>query len=156
MKLYLVQHAQATSKDENPARPLTEKGKSDSARVAGFLKTRGVKPHAVWHSPKARAVETAGIFAKILSPEEGLLKKEGLLPNDPADKILAEVESSGKDIMIVGHMPFVDKIASLALIRAEFPEIVFFEMGGVVAMEKRIGEKWKLVFMLIPELVRGR
>lgn len=38
MRLYLIQHAKAKSKQENPARPLSRKGREDIRKVAGFLK----------------------------------------------------------------------------------------------------------------------
>jgi len=34
MRLYLIQHAKAKSKQENPARPLSRKGREDIRKVA--------------------------------------------------------------------------------------------------------------------------
>ncbi|MDP8299148.1 MAG: histidine phosphatase family protein [Candidatus Tantalella remota] len=71
MRLYLVQHGKAMAKDQDPDRPLTVKGKEDSAKIAKFLNTAGISIDAIWHSTKTRAIETAQILAKELSPKEG-------------------------------------------------------------------------------------
>ena len=38
MKIYLVQHAKAASKDADPERSLTEEGRSDIQKVADFIR----------------------------------------------------------------------------------------------------------------------
>ena len=43
MKLYLVQHGQAVSKEEDPERPLSEQGREDVRRVATRLGEAGVR-----------------------------------------------------------------------------------------------------------------
>ena len=37
MHLYLVQHGLAQPKDENPERPLSDRGRTDVGRMASFL-----------------------------------------------------------------------------------------------------------------------
>ncbi|MBL4614083.1 MAG: hypothetical protein JKY27_04320 [Magnetovibrio sp.] len=37
MKLYLVQHAKALSKEENPRRTLSQEGLNDAIKMAAFL-----------------------------------------------------------------------------------------------------------------------
>ena len=78
MRIYLVQHGEAASKDVDPQRPLTQKGRQDVTKTANFLMASGAHIDMIWHSTKTRAIETAGIFAKALSPCKGTLEKEGL------------------------------------------------------------------------------
>lgn len=66
MKLYLVQHGEAVSKQEDPERPLSEQGTRDVQAMAGFLKHAGIKVVRVWHSGKRRAEQTAIILAKVV------------------------------------------------------------------------------------------
>jgi len=153
MKLYLVQHGEAASKDVDPERPLTEKGREDSANTARFLKSAGITVNAIWHSGKTRTMETAEIFEKELPPQEGILQKDGLAPMDPPAAILDAAGSVSKDMMIVGHLPLLQKLASLALIREEEPGIVRFSMGGVVCLERNEEGAWQLFFEIIPELL---
>ena len=152
MRLYLVQHGQATSKDVNPDRPLTEKGKADSQKTAAFLKKAGITVHNIWHSTKTRAIETAGIFAKELLVEN-VEQKDGLAPNDPVNDILLSLEKVEGDIMVVGHLPFLQKLASLALTGSESGGIVEFNMAGCVCLKKDESSQWALVFAIIPDLL---
>jgi phosphohistidine phosphatase len=50
MKLYLVQHAKAASKDIDPTRSLTEEGLRDIQKVAAFIKTLNLSVYYLWHS----------------------------------------------------------------------------------------------------------
>lgn len=154
MRLYLVQHGEAASKDVNPERPLTEEGKENSAKTAKFLNSAGITVDVIWHSTKARAIETAQIFEKELTPKEGTLQKEGLAPNDTPAEMFSEVKSLSKDIMIVGHLPFLQKLASLVLLNSETNEIIRFNMGGVVCLEKNEKDTWELIFEVIPALLK--
>ena len=153
-RLYLVQHGEAVSETINPDRPLTEKGRLDSARTAGFLKTSGMTVDVIWHSSKTRARETAAIFQNELLSKEGIVQKEGFSPNDPVGPVFDEIGHAQKNIMIVGHLPFLQKLASLALINSEAYEIIKFSMGGVVCLERNEEGKWQLIFEIIPELLR--
>lgn len=113
MKLYLVQHGEATTNEVNPSRPLTEKGKQDVSNTAKFLKSAGIKVDIIWHSTKTRAMETAHIMTKELLPKEGTQQRDGLAPNDLVNKWAEEIVSQNKDLMIVGHLPFLQRLTSL-------------------------------------------
>ncbi|RLD16037.1 MAG: phosphohistidine phosphatase SixA, partial [Caldiserica bacterium] len=69
MRIYLVQHAEAKPKEEDPERPLTEKGVLNAKKVAEFLKGK-IKPSCIYHSDKLRAKQTAKIFSEILGVDE--------------------------------------------------------------------------------------
>lgn len=152
MRLYLVQHGEAASKDVNPDRPLTEKGKADSQKTASFLKKAGILVNNIWHSTKTRAIETASIFAKDLAAER-VEQKDGLAPNDPVDNIFSSIARREEDIMIVGHLPFLQKLASLSLTGFEANGIVQLSMAGCVCLKRDENSKWVLVFAIIPDLL---
>lgn len=63
MKLYLVQHGEASAKTVDPERPLTELGRTDVEQLARFLGEAGVRIERVMHSGKLRAVQTAECLA---------------------------------------------------------------------------------------------
>lgn len=46
MRLYLVQHGEALRKEENPERPLSDRGQETVRRVAAFLRKIGVEGSA--------------------------------------------------------------------------------------------------------------
>ena len=153
MRLYLVQHAEATAQEVNPDRPLTEKGRRDSAKTAMFLKISGEKIDVIWHSAKTRAIETASIFKDKLLPGEGVVQKEGLAPDVPPNALFATITLTKKNILIVGHLPSLQKLASLALLNAESYEIIKFSMSGVVCLERSDVGKWQLIFEITPDLL---
>ena len=153
MRLYLVQHGEATSKDVNPDRPLTEKGKADSQKTAVFLKKAGIVISSIWHSTKTRAIETASIFVRELSVER-VEQKDGLAPNDPVANVFSSIANIEDDIMIVGHLPFLQKLASLLLTGLESKGTVKFSMAGCVCLEKDESSKWVLGFAIIPDLLQ--
>jgi len=152
MRLYLVQHGEATSKETDPDRPLTKKGRKDVSQMAKFLKKAGIRVIATWHSEKLRAIQTAQILGEAISVE--IVKQEGLAPDDPVDKWLEELNTRVKDVMMVGHLPFLERLASLLLAGDESSQIVAFKPGAVACLKREdAGEKWSLVWMVPPELV---
>ncbi|MCD6138753.1 MAG: histidine phosphatase family protein, partial [Deltaproteobacteria bacterium] len=87
MKLYLVQHAEAKKKDEDPQRPLSEKGWTDIKKVAAFAAEQAnIKVSNIMHSGKTRARQTAEAMADYLTPPEGIRKEEGLEPLGALEK----------------------------------------------------------------------
>lgn len=152
MKLYLVQHGEATSKEIDPDRPLTKKGRKDVSQMAEFLKKKGIRVIATWHSAKLRAIQTAQILGEAISVE--IAKQEGLSPNDLVDKWLEELNTRVKDVMMVGHLPFLERLASLLLVGDESSQIVAFKPGAVACLKREdAGEKWSLAWIKLPELV---
>ena len=52
MKLYLVQHAKAASKEVDPQRALTEEGTQEIRKIAAFIKPLNLSIDYLWHSGK--------------------------------------------------------------------------------------------------------
>jgi phosphohistidine phosphatase len=153
MKLYLVQHAKAESKDVNPERPLTEEGRRDISEVAAFIKTLSLSVDYLWHSGKTRARQTAEILAEVITVRDETAAHDGLAPNDDVKTIKEQIISANNDIMIVGHMPFVAKLASLLLTGSESPGIVTFRQGGIVCLSCENDSQWQIDWMIIPDLL---
>ena len=81
MRVYLVQHGRAKSKEEDPQRRLTDKGIGEVQKVADFLRPLELRIDAVWHSGKARAQQTAELLAEAVSDRDRVVQREGLGPN---------------------------------------------------------------------------
>ena len=152
MRLYLVQHGEAKSEQEDPQRPLTDKGREETERMAEFLAKIGLEVDEVWHSTKLRAKQTAEILASKIKVQGSISKVEGLAPNDDPKPIREKIETQGKDLMIVSHLPFLSRLTSLLLINDPEREIVKFRMSGIVALVKENGS-WKVDWIVKPELV---
>ena len=153
MLLYLVQHGEAKSKQQDPQRHLTEKGLQDIQKVAGFIKPLGLTAGALWHSGKARAAQTAEILASAITFSQGVLQRECLGPNDPIGPIAEELSLLDEDLMIVGHMPFLGKLASVLLAGNESAGVIAFQQGAVVCLERYEDKTWNLKWMIIKELL---
>jgi phosphohistidine phosphatase len=149
-----VQHGEPVSKEVDPERPLSEKGKQDAKKIAEFLKASGIKIDIILSSTKKRAIETAEIFADRLLPKQGRQQREGLAPNDPVDKLYNEIERDmKKETMIVGHLPFLQKFSSMAITGKESNILVDFCQAGVVCLERESPGLWQLIFAVTPDLL---
>ncbi len=153
MKLYLVQHAKAASKDADPQRPLTEEGRRDIQKVAAFIKSLNLSVDYLWHSGKTRARQTAEILSEVVEVKKEIAAHEGLSPNDNVTVLKDELISGRKDIMIVGHLPFLPKLASLLLTNSESSNTVAFKNAGIVCLDYSDDNQWQLQWMIIPELL---
>ena len=153
MKLYLIQHARAATKQEDTERPLTQEGFSDIHKIAGFLTSLDIKVDYLWHSGKKRAAQTAEVLAKVIEIENQVATRESLGPNDDVTILKNQIISDRKDIMIVGHMPFVSKLASLLLTGSESAGTVAFRQGGVVCLNYTDDQIWQVEWMIIPDMI---
>jgi phosphohistidine phosphatase len=153
MKLYLVQHAKAASKDVDPERSLTEAGQRDMQKVSAFIKPLNLSVDCLWHSGKKRAEQTAETLSKVIGVRKETIAREGLAPNDNVTTIRDEIISSQQDTMIIGHLPFMSKLASLLLTGSELSGAVAFRQGGIVCLNCYEGKQWQIDWMVIPELI---
>jgi phosphohistidine phosphatase len=81
------------------------------------------------------------------------MEREGLAPNDDITAIKDELVTAQQDTMIVSHMPFVSKLASLLLTGREFADTVAFRQGGIVALSSSEENQWQIEWMVIPDLL---
>jgi len=149
MKLYLIQHGLALAKEEDPERPLSSQGKAQTKRTTNYLKSRDIKVDAIWHSTKLRAVQTAEIIAESLVCGK-IQAREDMNPLDGVEKFPGEILASNKDIMIIGHLPFLQKLADRLLTGLEKSEIIAFRNSGLVSLDYD-DEKWKIDWLISPE-----
>jgi phosphohistidine phosphatase len=152
MELYLVQHGEAKSKAEDPQRSLTERGRDEVHRVAAFAAKAGLRVSQVRHSGKRRAEETASILAEHLSPAEGVLAVPGLAPMDDVRPIAQALQEETAPLMLVGHLPFMERLAGLLVTGDPDRSVVRFRMGGIVCLEGE-GDDWAVKWIVTAELV---
>jgi phosphohistidine phosphatase len=153
MKLYLVQHANAVSENVNPERPLSDQGLRDIQKIADFLKSLNLTVDNLWHSTKTRAIQTAKILADVIKINKEKTERDGLAPNDDVTAIKDELVAARQDTMIVSHMPFVSKLASLLLTGQKLADTVAFKQGGIVALSCSGENQWQIEWMVTPELL---
>lgn len=134
MELYLVQHGESKKEDEDPARPLTERGRTEVERVARAVARLRLDVEEIVHSGKLRARETAEILGAHLLPTRGPLEMAGLSPkDDPSAAREAIVKATGP-LVVVGHLPHLSRLTSLLVTGDTGKEIVTFRMGAMVCL----------------------
>ena len=153
MRIYLIQHGVAISKDVDPDRPLDEQGRKDVEQVAGFAKQGGIRFERVLHSGKTRAEQTAAILAADLLPAGRPLARTGLAPKDAVEPLAIETETWTQDTAIVGHLPFLGRLASLLIAGDPDRPTLAFQPGSLACLEKRADGRWELQWMIRPELL---
>jgi phosphohistidine phosphatase len=153
MRLYLVQHGRAMAKEQNPERPLTPEGRQETERIGRFLKPLRLTVDQIWHSGKTRARETAEILAAAVVVAGGPTAREGLAPNDSVALLRDEMAVATDSTMIVGHMPFVSRLAALLLTGYESPPTITFKNAGVVCLERTPDNRWQVEWIVTPELL---
>jgi phosphohistidine phosphatase len=154
MKLYLVQHGDAKPKSEDPERPLTEQGRQDVAQVAAFAQRADVRATQIRHSGKRRAEETATILAEYLAPDGGVVALPGLAPRDDTGSVAELLNRETRPLMLVGHRPFMDRLAGLLVAGSEDRVVVRFRKGGIVCLERDPKSwTWTIRWMVTPDLI---
>ena len=154
MYLYLVQHGEAKSAQEDPNRPLTERGRRD-AKKAGALAAAGgrLKVGTILHSGKRRALETALILAECIVPTPVVEDSEGLLPLDDPALWATRLTDMTSDTMLVGHLPHLAGLASLLLTSASGMNPIDFKMGGILCLRRTEERGYSVAWMIVPEIL---
>ena len=152
MALFLVQHGKSLSKDIDPQQGLSEEGIADTERIASVAKNYGIRPRCILHSVKQRAMQTAGIFAAALAPADGVEEKSGLKPMDDVVSFASSVSASD-DLMLVGHLPFMEKMTSYLITGSPEPIIFKFQNSGIVCLDLDIDKNaWLIKWALMPNI----
>jgi phosphohistidine phosphatase len=145
--IVLVHHADAVGPDVDPMRPLSDAGRTAATRLAAEAAARGVRPDQVWHSGKLRARQTAELFWRACNPLASFSAARGLQPDDPPAWIRDALTGESRSILIVGHMPHLDRLLRLLLQGGTVSDAEGFPLHGCVALEW-VAERWKEIWRL--------
>jgi phosphohistidine phosphatase len=154
MHLYLVQHAQAKSEDEDAQRPLSERGVADLRKITGFLDSHaGFDVKTIFYSGRLRAKQTAEWLAMYVRATGGIHESDGLAPNDDPGIWAQRLRDHIDDLMLVGHLPHLQRLASLLLGGDPSRPLVHFANGGIVCLARDLDGNWSVRWMIIPEVL---
>lgn len=156
MKLYLVQHALAFPKQEDPERSITPLGIEMLEKIVHFTKKQ-LNPQisCIFHSGKKRAQQTAEIIAKILHPATNIRSAMGLNPSDDPHIWLQKLTDVDDNIMIVGHLPHLTRFAQLLLNQTDEKFSLNFQNAGIVCLEKYSESRWVVVLEILPNMIEN-
>jgi phosphohistidine phosphatase len=151
MKIYLVQHGEAEPKSVDPARPLTARGREEVERAAAFAARLGVAVHQIRHSGKMRAEQTAESLGRALDPPGGVVAVPGMDPRDDVRPVAEALEREEQPVMLVGHLPFLARLAGRLLVGDEERTPVEFRYAGIVCLSYEEG-RWRVAWAATPEM----
>jgi phosphohistidine phosphatase len=154
MNLYLLQHAQARSKEEDPERSLSDAGRRELEKTIAFLdRYRPVTVARIFHSGKTRARQTAEALREGLHPPAGISEAEGLNPTDDVSRWAFRLKGETENIMLVGHLPHLSRLAALLIGGQTAGEVVAFRNAGVVCLNRRETGDWSLSWAVFPDML---
>ena len=153
MKLYLIQHAKALSKDIDPDRPLSEQGRAELNKIATFIRPLNLSVDYLWHSGKKRAAQTAEALTQVITIEKAQTALDGLGPNDDVAAFQNKLARSDRNIMVVGHLPFLSKLAALLLNQNESAQTIAFRNAAIVCLGRTENNQWQLDWIVTPDII---
>jgi phosphohistidine phosphatase len=155
MLVYLVRHGEALSQEEDFTRPLSESGRYHVQLICDFLASSvSIMPGYIYHSPKTRASQTAALISGVLSGSPTPSVQPGLLPLDDPSTWFDLLPDKDKDVLLVGHLPHLSRLASLLLLGDPAREIIDFSPGTFLCLEK--SAHWRVKWLLSPRMLKGK
>lgn len=156
MALFLVQHGKSAAKDVDPQKKLTDQGKSDTERIAQVAKNYNIPVRMVVHSGKKRAEQTAAIYTSILPGNLPLASVSGIAPLDDVKAFAATIDPD-ENLMVVGHLPFMERLVSYLTTGLKDTCVYKFQNSGIICLDRSIDEKdgsinWFIKWTLNPEI----
>ena len=152
MALFLVQHGTSVPKEVDPECPLTDEGRDTVERIARDAAGHRIEVDLIQHSGKTRARQTADIMAYFLKPPGGVHEASGLDPLD--DVALAAKGLPGvENVMLVGHLPFMERLVSYLITGSTDRIVVKFQNGGIVRLDRAPETGvWFIKWTLMPKI----
>ncbi len=152
MAIYLVQHGLSLSKEEDPARGLSREGVEKVRLIGDVAAHYSVQVKSIEHSGKARAEQTARVLASVLDPADGVSAREGIAPLDAVEPVAATLDPT-LDVMLVGHLPFLERLTSFLTTGSSEYRPFKFQNGGMVCLDRDAeDEKWYVKWALMPDI----
>ena len=153
MILYLVRHAEAVEGEVDDERPLSKQGWAEVRRVARYAAEHlAIEVGQVFHSPKIRAGQTAWVLAQAMRPEPEVQEVDDLDPEADPQVWAGRLAVGQEDVLLVGHLPHLARLASLLLCSDQDPSVVTFQTGSVLCLERGEGGAWSVRWMVIPDI----
>ena len=117
-----------------------------------LFRSYGVHVSRITHSGKTRARQTAEIFASALEPKEGVQESSGLNPLDDVTAFAGNIDSA-EDQMLVGHLPFMERMTAYLLTGSMEKPVFKFQNSGIVCLDKDPDtQSWIIKWALMPNI----
>ena len=165
MDIFIFRHGIAVERgtkgfENDSERPLTPKGKRQLRKSAAAMRKMKLRFDLILSSPYERAKRTAEIVADELKLKKrlkfsDLLKYEA----EPVELVahLAELRPAPKTLLLVGHEPYLSRMAS-RLVSGEEDTAMDLKKGGLCKLEVeklRVGKCAQLAWLLTPKQMKS-
>ena len=134
MALFLVQHGRSAPKDIDPQRGLTDLGREETIRMAAVARGYRIPVQKIVHSGKKRAEQTAVIYQEALALKTPIEAISGINPMDEVQPFAATIDP-GNNLLVVGHLPFMEKLVSLLTTGSPDTRVYRFQNSGIVCLD---------------------
>lgn len=152
MNLYLVHHAEAVPEEQDPRRPLTERGWAQARAVARLAVERaGARPALILHSEKLRAAQTAQAWQEAL-PGVDVAADPRLNPSADPAAVAAGLSEHRRDLALVGHQPFLNRLAGLLVCGDPDRPVLALPAAGAACLARGPAGEWSLRWAVGPEM----
>jgi phosphohistidine phosphatase len=145
MNLYILRHGIASAPGEDglpktmpdAERPLSAKGKQRLWGVTGAMRKMEIAFDAVVSSPLLRARQSAQIVTEALDLRRKLVLTDHLMPDGSPKLLVEQLTTLGprsKDILLVGHEPYLSKLMAM-LLAGDTDAAIDLRKGGLARLE---------------------
>ena len=150
MALFLVQHGKSLPKEKDPEQGISREGLAETQTMATLAAENNVQVMRIIHSGKKRALQTAEIFVRLLEPEAGMTKGAGLAPLDDV-AMFASTLNNEENIMVVGHLPFLEKLVSQLVAGSQDTPVIKFQNSSILCLDTEDASgTWFIRWALFP------
>lgn len=109
-----------------------------------------LNPSKIYHSGKLRAEQTAEIIGEAL--DKSVEATQGLAPMDDIQLWADKINQSAEELMLIGHLPYMEKLTSYLITGDENIRPVLFRFGAINSLEQKENKKWAIRWILTPEM----
>jgi phosphohistidine phosphatase len=68
--------------------------------------------------------------------------------------VVEELDQSSQPMMLVGHLPFMERLAGQLLTGDAEQPVIDFTNAGIVCLEKQ-DERWQAIWILTPDIAEA-
>lgn len=150
MRVAIVRHGQALSKQDDPEQGLSPHGREQAKRAGAELSKLALAKARILHSVKTRARQTAEIMAAALQSPVAPEQIDGLKPNDPIEAIVRDILAADEDRIYVSHLPFVQYLTAVLATHKKGAQPVFSTCGLAVLERDDASGSFSVVHIFAP------
>ncbi|MGB0417022.1 MAG: SixA phosphatase family protein [Coraliomargarita sp.] len=138
MRIYLLRHAKSEPGYPDAARVLAARGRAHTAALGSFFRGQDrFRPQELWCSPLTRAEETADRFLQAWGgPVHDRRSVDALEPERDPGVLVEELVSLGREVLLVGHNPNIEILASLLISGERSRAQILIQTGVMLCLER--------------------